>query len=473
MKEGLIFENDELIYYKEGKANHAGVIQVDGAIYYISSKGKAIRGKKAVHRDRANGLLERGFYTFGEDYKLVEGSFRPVKRQRGYKLRNLRHKLKKNKTLNKIFKKKNILPAFATVCSVWLLAFLVQTAQMERGASETISADPENMTTESRKVSLPTFGDEVLLCSPAAKQLYDHEITVAEALNGEEPYQPMLFSYRLEEQSGTLLISEDKSFSEYREYTLSKDSEMLAIDNLKTGTAYHYRILVGEEVYEGTFETAKATRFVSISGIKNTRDIGGYATLDGRTVRQGLLIRGQEIDGLAEPTYFIPKDAIEEVQETFGFVYDFDLRQPSLFIGSDYQSRLGEDVGHKFYNSPMYGEIFRAAGAARVRDIFRDLADPEHYPMYFHCTYGTDRSGTIIFLLQGLLGMSEEDMIREYLLTAFSNPALADVDNMDIVIEGMQNYVGETLQEKIETYFIEVVGLTSEEIESIRSIFLE
>jgi|GEM_PF-1732357 len=473
MKEGLFFENNELIYYKNGKPYHAGVIRVDGAIYYISSKGKAVRGEKAVHRDRANGLLERGFYTFGEDYKLVEGSFKPVKKQRGYKLRSLRHKLKKNKTLSKIFRKKNILPTLAMICSVALLAVLVQSAQNERTQNENTTAKQEDVVTETQKISLPTFDEAVLLCSPAAKQLYDHEITVAEAIGGGEPYRPMNFNYRLDEQSGTLLISEDESFSEIREYALSKDSEMVSIDNLKTGMTYFYRVLVGEDVYEGTFETEKSTRFISIPGLKNTRDIGGYTTLDGRTVKQGLLIRGLEIDGLTEMSYFIPKDTIDAVQETFGFVYDFDLRQPELFTGSDYQSRLGADVGHKFYNSPMYGEIFRADAVARVREIFRDLAKPEHYPMYFHCTYGTDRTGTIVFLLQGLLGMAEEDMVREYLLTSFFSPALAEVDNIDILIEGMQSYAGDTLQEKIETYFIEVVGITPEEIESIRSIFLE
>ena len=228
-----------------------------------------------------------------------------------------------------------------------------------------------------------------------------------------------------------------------------------------------------DEIYEGTFATAKSTRFVSIPGITNTRDIGGYATVDGRTVRQGLLIRGLEIDGLVEPTYFIPKDAMEEVQETFGFVYDFDLRSPTIFEGDMYRSRLGDDVGHAFYDSPAYGAVFNKIYTESILEIFRDLAKPENYPMYMHCTHGTDRTGTIVFLLQGLLGMSEEDMVREYQLTAFFNRALIESGNIDIVVDGMQSYAGDTLQEKIETYFIKTIGLTMEEIQSIRSIFLD
>lgn len=464
MKEGLIFEDGELLYYKEGHLYHAGVIQRDDAIYYINSEGRAVKGEYVVHRTMTNDIIKHGTYTFGDDYKLIEGSYiAPEKRKRK------KHRLKK--MIRKFKKEKGIVVVLAAVALFAMIGIIsfYENYMFGHGKKD---GDVIVSTEDTKKITLPNLQDEVLICSVAAKQEFDGELTLEEAVITGTPYRSFVFEYQLKTESGILVLSENKDLTHAREYILDGNNTTLSIDNLKVDTTYYYKVIVDDVEYSGVFETAPSTRFVQVPGLENTRDIGGYVNQDGKTVKQGLLIRGVELDGLVHAAYYIPSNEIENVQNTFGFVYDFDLRESYLYHG-EYKSRLGEDVGHEFYNSPAYGQIFNTNNHSTLRRIFTDLADPSKYPMYLHCTWGTDRTGTIVFLLQGILNMSEQDMVREYKLTGYVNPSIVEGKSLESLVEGLERCEGETMQEKIVTYLTNVVGVKESEIESIRNIFLE
>lgn len=470
MKNGLFFEDNELIYYENGEPKHAGVIELDGAIYYISSKGRAIKGQHIVHGEMTNGLLKRGTYTFGDDYKLIKGSYiAPRKKSAIRKKKQRRTNARKSMPikLTKILQKKQNWIALGC-----LLVFVVSFIILGNVANDEAILHPTTDEPGKNKVAvtLPSFDEDVLLCSETAKMEYDGDVSLVNAIKTGDPYRPFYFAYTLENASGQLYLGEQEDLSDAQEYKLTEGEEYICIDNLKVDTTYYYEVVVDGKVYPGSFQTAAANRFVSIPGLCNTRDIGGYVTKDGKKVKQGLLIRGVELDGLVNASFYIPNEELANVQDTFGFVYDMDLRLPSVYIG-EYTSRL--DVPHSFYSCPQYGEIFNEYNYDSLRRIFADFADPEKYPMYLHCTWGQDRTGTVVFLLQGLLNIAEEEMIREYRLTGYTFPDIVTSNKIDVVLNGLASFEGNTLQEKIVTFLKTEIGVTESEIVAIREIFLE
>lgn len=461
MKDGLIFENGELVYYQNGNPSHAGVIEVDGNVYYIGSNGRAAKGQHVVHGAMTNGIIRKGTYTFGDDYKLVANSYIAPKKRKS-----------KNRLLRKLKKKVRIIvPIGLSIVVLLLLVVMISRSGAPNPHIDGSNTSEQSTSTTTAVISLPVFDEDVLLCSETAKQVYEHQVSIADALVYGMPYRPFVFNYQFNNVSGVLLLSESSDLSNPVEYELPADKRAVEIHNLKTGTTYHYQVRVNGEEFLGSFNTAISNRFIYIPGVANIRDIGGYCTTNGKIIKQGLLIRGTELDGLVNSEYFPSVEAIRQM-EAFGFVFDMDLRYPGI-VHSAYTSRLGENVVHKFYDSPQYGQIFSQDLAPTLRTVFQDLADPQKYPMYMHCTWGMDRTGTIVFLLQGVLNVSEEDMVLEYMQTAYQHPGLVDSHNLDIIVNGLAPYEGNTLQEKIVSFLTTAIGVTEEEIASIRTIFWE
>ena len=127
-----------------------------------------------------------------------------------------------------------------------------------------------------------------------------------------------------------------------------------------------------------------------------------------------------------------------------------------------------------------------------IREIFRVLSDENNYPAFFHCNAGADRTGTVAFLINGVLGVSYEDLTRDFELTSGRyRSAIVDgtfaedgvmQDNAGNYIAWdkmyqtmMKDYGTEdgTLASAIENYLVTVCKVKEQEIESIKSIMLE
>lgn len=335
-------------------------------------------------------------------------------------------------------------------------------------------------------VGIPVFQEPISVSGKAAQEYYDSATSVyIQEIIGYKPSEK-----RFDEGESVKIkfdiknLPEESKLSSARlelcddsgaKRTVELDEELSAkIYYLKTGTKYEYDLIFvfedgTEAVFEGGFETKEGFRILSIEGIRNVRDFGGRKTAYGKTIKQGMLFRGTEMDGSVREEYKITEQGKKVMTEILGIKYDMDLRWSGevTFEGSP----LGEKVEHKIYDAPGYLQIFEEYAAELTRGIFTDLAKEEKYPMYMHCTYGADRTGTICFLLGAVLGMSEDDLLREYELTALTNVYYSR-DAFAETLDMLKTYEGETLQEKTENYLLSV-GITEDEIDAIKNIFLE
>ena len=90
--------------------------------------------------------------------------------------------------------------------------------------------------------------------------------------------------------------------------------------------------------------------------------------------------------------------------------------------------------------------------------------------MYLHCTYGVDRTGTVCYLLEALLGVSDADLRKDYELSAFKDSYI-NSEEFAVFVARVKMLDGDTTQEKVEGYLLSI-GVTAEEIANIREIFL-
>ncbi|MCX4094959.1 tyrosine-protein phosphatase [Nocardia sp. alder85J] len=165
------------------------------------------------------------------------------------------------------------------------------------------------------------------------------------------------------------------------------------------------------------------------SGMVNARDLGGLRTEDGRQVRAGRVVRSDS------PTELDPA-GLAYLLDEYGLRTVVDLRGATEAT-LDGRGELGDRVAH-YHNLPVLGPDRRrldltaptAEGSMLHRyleyldespgvivEALTALAAPEGTPALVHCAAGKDRTGVVIALLLGVVGVREEDIVADYAAT--------------------------------------------------------
>ena len=271
-----------------------------------------------------------------------------------------------------------------------------------------------------------------------------------------------------------LQISEDPDFSVFRLYP-GKNNQA-EISNLMPGKQYFWRVKTEHTLSEVRRFTVAPDhpRWVNIPNVTNCRDIGNWKTADGKKIRAGMIYRGAQFESETEGNViFITPDGKRCFTEELHIKTELDLRGEEIKSFSP---------AEKIYPFPLsayaswggYG-VFTAEQMEYYRQIFELFADPEIYPVYFHCAGGGDRTGTLAFMLEAVLGLDYETLLTEYELsnlsvsgerTRFSEVWKKFMEKLETLSPGG------SIHEQVREY-LHQCGIPDETLEKIRSILLE
>lgn len=220
----------------------------------------------------------------------------------------------------------------------------------------------------------------------------------------------------------------------------------------------------------GTLKPLDALRWIRTSAgatAWNVRDLGGWAC-DGGTVRYGLLFRGGKL-AVADRGVLVGE---------LGIQHDLDLRgregggaddEPSMTA-----SPLGGDV---WYTRTQQYAWYALTPVTTWQTYLRCVIDAVTHrePVYFHCTAGADRTGTLACVLEGLLGMSQSDIDKDYELTTFYSGSGSDAtarrrneSDWKGLINAINAVPGSTFRDKCVLFAVGTCGMSLADINAYR-----
>lgn len=213
-------------------------------------------------------------------------------------------------------------------------------------------------------------------------------------------------------------------------------------------------------------------RILNLDGAINLRELGGYKTTDGKQIKYNKLLRSGDISNLTP-------QALNYLKK-YGLKYVVDFRgDREQQIWSDQNTNFyqiysdpvyplmgnGDKLANVLNNTDSYlGMIYQSVlldkyGQHAYALLFELLLEnnQENKSLLFHCAAGKDRTGMAAILILKALGVDDETIARDYLLT---NLMYSDSETIE-----------KTLNDKNGNQDINKMNMTKADLESITSVF--
>jgi len=246
---------------------------------------------------------------------------------------------------------------------------------------------------------------------------------------------PVVLDVRVDESiaSRTLFIADNHNFDDVWEMELDLTSTTKSVYNLEPQKWYWWKVCKDDDpisiLDQGKFFCDGQVRELRIGAnyseggkkhkvLRNVRDIGGWPVEGGGRMRYGILLRGHSLNADKGNSTYITEEGKAELLR-LGVRMELELRSASMT-----ESVLGDTVEYVkhgieqwFYRMNIYRTqlSFCNSFSSTIRSIIK--AAREGKTIYAHCAGGADRTGALCTIIEGLCGVSENDINHDYELS--------------------------------------------------------
>ena len=166
----------------------------------------------------------------------------------------------------------------------------------------------------------------------------------------------------------------------------------------------------------------------------------------------------------------ITEKGINELVNNLKVKTEVDLRSnEDNEYGGLTSSPLGSSVNYIHVAMESGGNCI-LLNPSSIVELFKVLGDTNNYPLVFHCSIGTDRTGMVSFLLLNLLGVSRDEVYYDYLFSNFApigRVRLASV--IDDYYRTIEVASGDSAKEKTYNYLLSI-GVSKSDLDNFIKI---